>query len=120
MPDKLPGKLLSELTKNTPERVSVPAGPESIWDFLPMCEECGKEEATIFEVHNKAWRFACGTCGGQNDWWIDMDRVFKDARSVAIWIAHVGRKEYAQWGEINATLVPMLVRFNVATGRGSI
>lgn len=96
-----------------------------MFDQKPMCEICGKQEAThfILETHDNTddavikargvWRFVCQDEEDYNEFaHIPIDRFFQSPSATVDWMAHSHEKAWMNWDNF----MDMIQRFRKATG----
>jgi hypothetical protein len=96
-----------------------------MFDKKPMCEICGKKEATHFTLERPdttdnavikmegKWRFVCQDEDGYNEFThISIERFFKTPSATVDLMAHTHEKDWMNWDNF----MDMIHRFRTATG----
>ena len=84
----------------------------------PSCELCSAEEATAFSLiaisgqpMDGEWKFV-GACSNENEeYYIEIERFFKNPPASVDWIAHMHEKSWMNW----QSFMDMMTRFRAAT-----
>ncbi len=95
-----------------------------MFNVSPMCEICGKAEATHFALERPdttdheqikregKWRFVCVDENNYNEFYhISIKEYFKSPMQTVDWMAHIHRKDWMN----NDNFMDMIVRFRKAT-----
>lgn len=84
----------------------------------PVCEVCGKGEATAFVfIQNPVgsrkgkWKFACNCTTDAESYYILIEKIFKSPPATVDWLAHMSEKDWVEWNDF----MEMMRRFRGAT-----
>ena len=84
----------------------------------PICEECGKNEATSFsffpfdsDPSKGEWKFVCECTNESEDYYILIKQFFANPPAAVDWMAHMSSKTWMDWNDF----MKMMNRFRIAT-----
>lgn len=84
----------------------------------PICEVCGKNEATSFsfiifdqEIERGDWKFVCECTRDNEDYYIEIKDLFATPPKTVDWLAHMHEKPWMDW----RNFMEMIKRFRQAT-----
>lgn len=89
-----------------------------IFKKTPICEVCGKQEATSFsfieedpETGEGHWKFCCECTSDHENYYIQFDRFFSNPAAAVDWMSHMSEKSWMDWNDF----MNMMTRFREAT-----
>ena len=84
----------------------------------PICEECGKNEATSFSFFpldsdpmKGEWKFVCDCTIESEDYYIAIKDFLGNPQAAVNWMAHMNKKTWMGWNDF----MNMITRFREAT-----
>ena len=84
----------------------------------PICEVCGRKEATSFSliINNPdsfkgEWKFVCDCTTQSEDYYIPIENFFSRGAATVDWLAHMSEKPCMDW----KSFMDMMYRFRDAT-----